>query len=106
MTLCHNNLRKVTGALLEEVCLDVAIKLILQPVTGNDLVPSTVNTNDNTRLDVSARSFWIMGKKVLFEVRVFDPNALRYQSKSLKQCFAVNDTWCYGYIIQIFRFKV
>ena len=83
VTLCHNNLRKVTGALLEEVCLDVAIKLILQPVTGNDLVPSTVNTNDNTRLDVSARSFRIMGKKAFFEVRVLDPNALQYQSKSL-----------------------
>ena len=66
MTLCHNNLRNITGALLEEVCLDVAIKLILQPVTGNDLVPSTVNTNDDARLDVSARSFWIMGKKAFF----------------------------------------
>ena len=106
VTLCHNNLRNITGALLEEVCLDVAIKPILQPVTDNDLIPSTVNTNDDARLDVSARSFWIMGKKAFFEVRVFDPNALRYQSKSLKQCFAVNDTWCYGYIIQIFRFKV
>ena len=83
MTLCHNNLRNITGALLEEVCLDVAIKLILQPVTGNDLVPSTVNTNDNTRLDVSARSFRIMGKKAFFEVRVLDPNALQYQSKSI-----------------------
>ena len=92
VTLCHNNLRNIADALLEEVCLDVAIKLILQPVTGNDLVPSTVNTNDNTRLDVSARSFRIMGKKAFFVVRVLDPNALRYQSKSLlKQCFAVNE---------------
>ena len=77
--------------MLEEVCLDVAIKPILQPVTDNDLIPSTVNTNDDARLDVSARSFWIMGKKAFFEVRVFGPNASRYQSKSLKQCFAVNE---------------
>ena len=91
VTLCHNNLRNITGALLEKNCLDVAIKPILEPVTDNDLVPSTVNTNDDTRLDVSARSFCIMGKKAFFEVRVFDPNALRYQSKSLKQCFAVNE---------------
>ena len=94
MTLCHDNLRDITNVLLEEVCLDVAIKPILQPVTGNDLVPSTVNTNDDARLDVSARSFWIMGKKAFFfffEVRVFEHNASRYQSKSLKQCFAVNE---------------
>ena len=91
MTLRHNTLRDITGALLEEVCQDVAIELILQPVTDNNLAPSTTNTNDGARLDVSARSFWITGQKAFFNVRVFDPNASRYQSKSLKQCFAVNE---------------
>ena len=75
VTLRHNTLRDITGALLEEVCQDVAIELILQPVTDNNLAPSTTNTNDGARLDVSARSFWITGQKAFFNVRVFDPNA-------------------------------
>ena len=91
MTLRHNKLRDIRGALLEEVCHDVAIEPILQPVTNNYLVPSTANTNDSARLDVSARNFWITGQKAFFDVRVFHPNASRYQSKSLKQCFAVNE---------------
>ena len=91
VTLRHSKLRGITGALLEEVCHDVAIEPILQPVTDNNLVPSTVNSNDGARLDVSARSFWITGQKAFFDVKVFDPNASRHQSKSLRQCFAVNE---------------
>ena len=49
--VCHNKLRDITGAQLEEVCYDVAIKSILQPVTYNTLVPSTSNTNDGDRLE-------------------------------------------------------
>ena len=60
-------------------------------VTNHNLVPSAANTNDFARLDVSARSSWMMGQKAFFDVRVFDPNASRYQPKSLKQCFAVNE---------------
>ena len=91
VTLCHNKLRDITGALLEEVCHDVAIQPILQPVSDNNLVPSTANTNDGARLDVSARSFWSTDQKAFFDVRVFNPNGSRYQSKSLKQCFVVNE---------------
>ena len=91
MTLRHNKLRDITGALLEEAYHHVAIEPIMQPVTDNNLVPSTANTHDGVRLDVSARSFWIIGQKAFFDVRVFDPNSSRYQSKSLKQCFAVNE---------------
>ena len=57
----------------------------------NNLVLSTANTNDDARLDASARSFWITGQKAFFDVRVFDSNTLWYQSKSLKQCFGVNE---------------
>ena len=89
MTLRHNKLRDITGALLEEDCFHVAIEPILLPVTDNNLVPSTANTNNSARLDICARSFWIMCQKAFFDVRVFDSNVSRYQSKSLKQCFAV-----------------
>ena len=60
-------------------------------VTDNNLVPSTANTNDGARLDLIVWGFWITGQKVFSDVRVFDPNASWYQSKRLKQCFAVNE---------------
>ena len=91
VTLRHNKLRDITGALLEEVCHDVAIEPILQPISDNNLVPSTANTNDGARLDVTARSFWSTDQKAFFDVRAFNPNGSRYQSKSLKQCFVVNE---------------
>ena len=79
---CHNNLRDITGKLLEEVCYDVVTEPVLEPVTDN-LVPSTANTNDGARLDISARNFWITGQKAFFDVRLFDLNASRYQSKRI-----------------------
>lgn len=61
VTLRHDKLRDITGVLSEEVCHDVAIESIREPVTDNDFVPSTPNTNDGARLDVNARSFRITG---------------------------------------------
>ena len=49
----------------EQVGHDVDIKPAPQPVTDNDLVTSTANTNDDARLHVSARGFWITGQKAL-----------------------------------------
>ena len=89
--LHHNQLRGSTGELLEGVCHDVAIEAILQPVTDNNLVPSSANTNGGARLDVSARGFRILGQEALFDVRVFIPKASRYQSKSFEQCVVVNE---------------
>ena len=66
-----------TGALLEQVFHDVAIEPILQPVTDNNLVPSTASTNNGARLDVSAINVWITVQKALFDVIVFDLNASR-----------------------------
>ena len=91
VALCHNKLRDIAGALLEQVYHDVPIKQILQPVADNNLVLSTANTNDGAKLDVSARIFLIMSQKSFFDVRVFDPNVSRYQSRSLEQFFAVNE---------------
>ena len=81
MTLCHNTLRDITDALLEENQFYNQIIILYHQQ----------QTNDGARLDRSARSFWITGQKVFFDVRVFDPKASQYQSKSLKQCFAVNE---------------
>ena len=54
VNIFHTKLRGITSALLEEICHDVGIEPILQPVADNNLVSSTTNTNDSARLDVSA----------------------------------------------------
>ena len=87
VTLHHNKLRDITGALLEEVCHDVDFEPLLQPVTDNNLVQSTANTNNGARLDISAKNFWITGQKAFFDVRVFDLNASQYWSESFKKVF-------------------
>ena len=51
----------------------------------------TGKKNDEVRLDICARSFWVSGHKVFFDVRVFDPNARRYSKQSLKRCYSINE---------------
>ena len=42
---------------------------------------------DEAWLDISAGGFWTKYQIEYFDVRVFDPNAMRYESKSLQQCY-------------------
>lgn len=39
LTLCHNRLKDITGALLEEVHHGVALEPTLQPITDSHFVP-------------------------------------------------------------------
>ena len=73
-TFYYNTLINIIGTLLEEGCLDVAIKPILQQVTKYNLVLSTTNRSSGVRLDVTARSLWITSQKAFSDVKVFDPN--------------------------------
>ena len=57
-TLRHNEFRDFTAAALSEVCHDVAIEPVLQPLSGESLQYAMVNVEDEVRLDVSARGFW------------------------------------------------
>ena len=44
---------------------------------------------DEARLDISG--FWTKYQIEYFDVRVFDPNAKRYESKSLQQYYRTNE---------------
>ena len=46
---------------------------------------------DEARLDISAVGFWTKYQIEYFDVRVFDPNAMRYESKSLQQYYWTKD---------------
>ena len=85
----HNELRVLTAKLLEEVCKDVEIERMLTTLTGE--VYKTANHHPEARLDVSANGFWIKGQRTFVDIRVYDPNALRYKNQTLKQCNAKNE---------------
>jgi len=51
---------------VSEVCHDVAIEPVLQRLTGENLHYATANVEDEARLDVSARGFWVVDTREVF----------------------------------------
>ena len=85
-------MRNITATLLPDVCKDVKLEPSLLSLNGEEQTArKTANINDEVRLDICARSFWVSGKKAFFDVRVFDPNAQRYSKQTLKQCYSLNE---------------
>ena len=87
----HNELRDLTGELLEEVCNDVCIEPVLGELTGETLALRTANSSDEARLDISARGVWTKGQRAFFDVRVFDPLAQSYNGQTLDQAYHLNE---------------
>ena len=86
-TLRHNEIRDITADLLTEVCHDVAIEPMLQPLTGEKFQKKTANMSDEARLDLSARGVWTKGDRAFFDERVFYPNARSNSQGSLRSAF-------------------
>ena len=91
ITLRHNELRDNVAEMLQEVCTDVQIEPVLQQITGEEDMLNGANLSNEARSDISARGFWIRGQRAFFDIRVFDPKAQRYGSKSLKHCYEINE---------------
>ena len=88
VTLRHNELRDNIAEMLEEVTSDVQVEPTLQPLSGEEIKR---NQSDEARSDISARGFWIRGQRASFDIRVFDPNAQRHKSKTLRKCYEINE---------------
>ena len=87
-TLRHNEIRDFTGKCLAEVCPDVCIEPVLQPLDGERLNLATSNTEDNARADIRARGFWGNDHQcAFFDVKVFNPNAQTNKKFSLEACY-------------------
>ena len=86
--LRHNEIRDNIAEILEEVNSDVNEEPALQPLSGEEIKG---NQSDEARFDISARGLWIRGQRVFFNMRVFDPNAQRHQSKTLWKCCEINE---------------
>ena len=79
----------MTADLLSEVCCDVCVEPTLNQLTGETLSYRTTNTTPVARLDVSARGVYTRNQQTFFDIRVFHPNARRFQS--LKQTYVTNE---------------
>ena len=74
--------------MLEEVTSAVKVEPALQPLSGEEIKG---NQTDEARSNISARRFWIRGQRAFFDIRVFDPNAQRHLSKTLRKCHEFNE---------------
>ena len=90
MFVRHNELQNITAQLMEEVCFDVGIEPLLQPISKEHY--KTANTDDGARLDVAAANLWGKDRqRSFFDVRVFNPFARSYVNSSLPQCYRKNE---------------
>ena len=84
----HNEIRDLTANLLTQVCSDVCIEPVLQPMSGEVLSSATSNTQDGARLDIAANGFWGgRFERTFFDVRVFNPHAPSHRQSSLAACY-------------------
>ena len=50
----------------------------------------TASTEDEARVDVSARGFWVRGSRAFTDIRVFNPLARTYRSQNLTAAYKRN----------------
>ena len=90
--LRHNQIRDLTANLLSEAgCTDVTIEPHLLPITGEKFKYKSANTEDQARLDVSARKVWVDMDKTFLDIRVFNSRADSNIKKSLNSALASHE---------------
>ena len=60
-------------------------------MTGKKFDSRSTIVWDEARLDISAGGFWTKYQIEYFDVRVFDPNDMRCESKSLQQYYRTKE---------------
>ena len=70
---------------------DVCIEPQLQPLTGENLRYKTASTENDARVDVPARRFWVRGSRAFTDIRVFNPLARTYRSQNLTAAYKCNE---------------
>ena len=57
-TICHNEVHDITTSLLSEVCSNVTVEPLLQPLIGEQLQIKSASADPNACLDLSANGVW------------------------------------------------
>ncbi len=60
---CHDEIRDLLAATINEVAYDVSIEPLLTPLSG-EILPSSANTADDARVDIAARDVKRSGRDV------------------------------------------
>ena len=87
----HNEVRRITADLLNEVCNDVEEEPLLLEVTGEHFKAKTAKTGKDARPDVAARGFWMRGQRAFYDIRVFNPLAKCHRSKTLPKIHEMHE---------------
>ena len=91
-TIRHNEVRNLTANLMSEVCNNVSIERMLQPITGEVFSGASAITDDGARLDVAANAFWGGPfERAFFDIRVFNSHALSNR-QSLTACYRKHES--------------
>ena len=91
ISMRHDNVRDLTANLLKEVAYDVRTEPRLIELTGETFAHKTANTEDEARLDISARNFWSPGTKAFCDIRIFNPLAESYRKQNLSNAHSINE---------------
>ena len=91
ISLRHNEIRDITAELMTEVCKDVQVEPKFTELSGERFPLKSTNIENDSRLDISARSLWGRGTKAYIDVRVFNPTAKCYQNQSLAAAYVSNE---------------
>ena len=67
-TLQHNGIRDIFGQLLTEVCPNMGIEPMLQPLSGETYQHRSTNTEDGARLDIRAQNIWDKSQRSIYMV--------------------------------------
>ena len=85
----HDEIRDITHSLLSEVCHDVTLEPVLQPLDGHTLRHASAITDDCARSDIQAKGFWgTPHQRAFFDVKVFNPHAPSNKKFSIPSCYA------------------
>lgn len=81
----HDGIRDLTAKLMREVCRHVSVEPILQPLTGETLLPTSAISSNGARLDIRADGFWECDRQTaFFDVRIFNPTSHTSRNRTLQ----------------------
>ena len=83
----HNEIRDLTADWMSEVCKETETEPLLQPLSGEIILPRSANKQEDARVDIKTVGLWGRQQSAFFDVRVFHPNAPSYRDKSVAALF-------------------
>ena len=83
----HNEIRDLNADWMSEVCKETETEPLLQPLSGEIILPRSANKQEDARVDIKTVGLWGRQQSAFFDVRVFHPNAPSYRDKSVAALF-------------------